>query len=392
MYWEHHPKVFGGYSGCVAERGLYPCASDALGVDVDDGAFYEQSPVYWNGQECIETTYTMENRTFWIQWGHPMDKNELQARSGLAPVVSFPFNRMPYSLYDRGSDPASSQDDSNDARMMAKDMLEYIGAWTAEELEDYAVTMTEGAEQGMVHLFAAKALEIARTTCNRDINVLMQVPSYGYSTSDAASVANGFADSFYNSSECTCFADDSCKDPTVSITVQGWLPNTPFPTALGGDGVTYAADSNSPTSPWFESMVFPENPSGVIKVPQLSDPNRRVCDGVYLWPMYLGARDFVIPKEELPECSAWAFSISKIYSAAARAGWMMYNKNNEANFEAMVDAIGTSQTLTHGSLSEWTWHGQMQLFEVFMSKPLDDPTSWIGAYTSLIKEKWEYLN
>ena len=230
---------------------------------------------------CVETDYTMENRTFWIQWGHPMDKYELNMRTGLNPVVSFPFNRMPYSLFSRGNDPKTSQDDSNDARLAAKDLLEYIGAWTVEELEDYSVTITEGAEQGMVHLFAAKAMEIARTTCNRDINVLMQTPSYGYSTGDAARIANRFASSFYNSSESECFADDSCKDPILSISVQGWLPNTPFPTAIGGDGIEYAANSDSASSPWFESMVFPENPSGVIKVGQLPDPNRRVCDGVY---------------------------------------------------------------------------------------------------------------
>jgi hypothetical protein len=281
MWWKHHPGVFGGYEGCVAERGLYPCASDALGVDVEGGEFYAQSPVYWDGSKCVETDYNMQNQTFWIQWGHPMDKHELNERTGINPVISFPFNRMPYSLYSRGNDPATSQDDSNDARVMAKELLEYIGAWTVEELADWSVTITEGAEQGMVHLFAAKAMEIAMTTCNRDINVLMQVPSYGYSTSDAAEIANRFAGDFYNSSECECFIDDSCKDADLSINVQGWLPNTPFPEAVGGDGLVYAANSASPSSPWFESMVFPENPSGVIKVGQLPDPNRRVCDGVY---------------------------------------------------------------------------------------------------------------
>jgi hypothetical protein len=52
----------------------------------------------------------------------------------------------------------------------------------------------------------------------------------------------------------------------------------------------YAADSESSSSPWMESLVFPENPSGVIKTTQLADSNRRVCDGVYLWPMYFGMR------------------------------------------------------------------------------------------------------
>ena len=40
MYWKHHPDAFMGYEGCVAERGLYPCASDALGVGLEDGEFY----------------------------------------------------------------------------------------------------------------------------------------------------------------------------------------------------------------------------------------------------------------------------------------------------------------------------------------------------------------
>ena len=117
----------------------------------------------------------------------------------------------------------------------------------------------------------------------------MEVPAYGYSPSDAAAIVNRFSSSFYNSSECLCFETDSCLEPTVTISNRGWLPMTPFPVELGGDGIAYAADSDSPSSPWFESMVFPENPSGKIKTPQLS-PERRVCDGVYVWPMYFGMR------------------------------------------------------------------------------------------------------
>jgi hypothetical protein len=35
-------------------------------------------------------------------------------------------------------------------------------------------------------------------------------------------------------------------------------------------------------------MVFPENPTGTLKVAQLPNADRRVCDGVYLYPMYFG--------------------------------------------------------------------------------------------------------
>lgn len=110
-----------------------------------------------------------------------------------------------------------------------------------------------------------------------------------------------------------------------------------------------------------------------------------------VWPMYFGARDFKIPKAEVPDCSSWSFSISKIYSAAARAGSIMYKNEPKESHDAIVTTIGTSQSLTHGSLSQWTWQGQMQIMDFVMSKPMDDPTSWIGAYSALMKEKWDYL-
>jgi hypothetical protein len=211
-----------------------------------------------------------------------MDKSELVARTGGSPVVTLPFTRMPYPSYSRGVDvDTQPQDESNDARVKAKEMLEFIGAFTPSQLDEFDVTITEGAEQGMVHLYAAKALEIARTTCNRNIYVLSEVPSYGYSNSYSADLVNDYASSFYNGTECLCAADNSCFEPTVTITTRGWFPGTDFPVEMGGDGIMYEATSASPASPWFETLVIPENPSGVIKVPRHPDPNRRVCDGVY---------------------------------------------------------------------------------------------------------------
>jgi hypothetical protein len=52
-------------------------------------------------------------------------------------------------------------DDSADARAMAKDFLAYLGAFTEGELVDYDTTMTEGAESGMVGLWAAKVSLVA---------------------------------------------------------------------------------------------------------------------------------------------------------------------------------------------------------------------------------------
>jgi hypothetical protein len=180
---------------------------------------------------------------------------------------------------------------------MAKDLLVYNEGFTADSLAAFEVTMTEGAESGMVAIYAAKALEIANQTCTRDIYVLSEVPSYGYDNDEAAWLANKKTKRFYNSSECPCYNTSSCKDPTITITTVGWLPGTPLPVKLGFDGVEYPADSDSPNSPWFESLVFPENPTGKLKTPQLPNANRRVCDGVYLWPMYFGTKVRVLPRE-----------------------------------------------------------------------------------------------
>jgi hypothetical protein len=311
------------------------------------------------------------------------DKYELNARTGLNPVVSFPFNRGPYPQYAYGKEIGEGIDDANSARAMAKDLLVYLGAFTAAELADWDVSMTEGAESGMVAMWAAKALEIARTTCNRNIYVFSEVPAYGYAPTDSADMANKHSSTFYNSTECLCYADDSCLSGTVTITVVPWLPLNPLPSALGGDNRTYAADSAAAASPWMESMVFPENPTGKIKTPQLPNANRRVCDGVYVWPMYFGMTDFVVPIDQRPDCASWSFSITKAYSASVRAGFIVYKKDPATNYEANVRIIQDVHSMTNGLYSEWSWHGQMQLWEMIMSRPLSDPTSWYVATVSL---------
>ena len=288
LWWKHHPSVYGGYEGCTGEKYFYPCAQDAQGIMDEGGELYDMYPINWDGEKCVDTGYSIENRTFWVLWGDPLDKYELNKRTGLNPVVSFPFNRGPYPAYQQGVDLDVALDDSADARAAAKDLLVYIEAFTDAELKDWDVTMTEGAESGMTHMWAGKALEIARSTCNRDIFALMETPAYGYSPSDSADIANRFASSFYNSTECTCFANDSCRDPTVTVANVGFVPGSTLPSRMGGDGLMYIASSTSQASPWFESMVFPENPTGKMKTSQIGVPNRLVCDGVYLWPMYFG--------------------------------------------------------------------------------------------------------
>lgn len=387
MWWKHHPSVFGGYEGCVAEKYLSPCA-----FDVRDS----NTTITYSEGSCVDTGKSMEDRTFWILWGDPMDKEELVKRTGATPTVVFPLTRGPYPSYPHGGPDADetgdyNQDDAKSAKAVAKDWLVYSGAIAEGAKDDWLVSMTEGAENGIQMLWAAKALEIARTTCNREIYALMEAPAYGYSTSEISLWVNNHASSFYEGDECLCATDGTCKDPIVSVNNVGFFPPN-IPSRLGGDNITYAADSTSPSSPWFESMVFPENPSGRIKTPQIPNANRRVCDGVYVWPMYFYYNDFEIPLEDVPDCFGWSYAITKGYSASVRSGFITYKKDApEASLAALGDIASGFNSLGYGSYSEWAWWGQMQLQEYFMKKPLDDPTSWVGAYSSIMKEKWDLV-
>lgn len=208
----------------------------------------------------------------------------------------------------------------------------------------------------------------------------MEAPAYGYSDSEIARWVNTKSGSFYNSEECLCFADSSCTFPSVSINKVGFFPTNPLPVRTGGDGIDYVADSTDTASPWMESMVFPENPSGAIKTPRLP-ANRRVCDGVYVWPMYFYFNDFKVPTDDIPECSGWAYAITKGYSASVRAGFITYKKDPKIWVDAVSSMADTTDTIGHGIYSEWTWMGQMQIQKLMMSRPLSDPTSWVGAYS-----------
>jgi hypothetical protein len=82
LYWKHHASVFGGYEGCVGEKTYYPCAQDSEGITEEEGVLYKMTPINWDGKSCVETGYAVENRTFWILWGDPLDKHELNKRTG----------------------------------------------------------------------------------------------------------------------------------------------------------------------------------------------------------------------------------------------------------------------------------------------------------------------
>lgn len=412
FYHEYHPNVYGGYKGCCGEKYIVPCSQDGQGTDRNK--LYERMPFNFNYETntCQSTGYALSNRTYWIYWGNPMDKHELIRRTGINPVVSFPLTRGPYPSYDYGSPNDEERlDDSRDMQETVKDLLVYIRAFAPDELDDeWAVSGTEGTEQGMIALLAAKALEIAETTCNRDIYLFSEVPAYGYSNVDAATIANrriasSSSNRLYESEECECFSagtdgDNSniCGEPIITITTVPWFPGTPLPQRLGGDGQWYAADSASLSSPWMESLAFPENPSSTLKIPRLPRWQRRVCDGAYLWPMFFGGRQhtkqYIVPQsgDELPKCSGWALSITKVYSASVRAGFLLYRTENQNSVRAISSMLRFMHSMSNGAYSEWSHHGLKQILSnVIMSRPLSDPTSWLSAYSQLMNEKWTYV-
>lgn len=393
QYYEYHPKVFGGYKGCVSEAGFYPCAQDNGGIT--NPYLYNKTLFNWNGTACLPTGYALENRTFNIGGGNPLDKFELAKRTGLNPTVSFPLVSGPYPSYSLGAG-ESTFDDTSSAKQKAYDLLTYMGGFKEADRSKWYVGWTEGAEQGIVFTIAGMALSIAQTTCNRNIFIFNEVPSYGHSISEAAVWVNRQNSSFYNSTECTCFANNSCKQPIVILSYVGWFPGNPLPVRTGGDGLNYTADSNSLASPWMETLVYPENPSGLLKTPVLPRASRRVCDGCYMWNMYMGANNFSYDGLTLPDCSSWAFAITKAVSASIRAGFVLFKKEgagtNGTFPTAFTTVMNTQTSLVYGSYSQWSWMGQVQYWDIMMSRPWTDPTSWIGAYTVLMKEKWKALD
>ena len=94
--------------------------------------------------------------------------------------------------------------------------------------------------------------------------------------------------------------------------------------------------------------------------------------------------------DEKPDCVSWSFSITKAYSASVRAGHRMYKNEPELHFDSVVKVFGKIlNIMTNGLYSQWSWQGQMQLWEMIMLKPYTDPSSWVGAYSTIKDEKWK---
>lgn len=147
FYFEHHESVYGGYEGCVAEKYLTPC-----GVDSRD----KNTSLTFSEGSCVDTGSSFTEQTFWILWGDPMDKEELVERTGEVPTVVFPMQRGPYPHYKHGisgDETGALTDDAKTAKAVAKDFLEYIGALDPADRDNWLVSMTEGAENGIQMLW-----------------------------------------------------------------------------------------------------------------------------------------------------------------------------------------------------------------------------------------------
>jgi hypothetical protein len=387
-YHKFHPDVYKGYEGCASDAGLNPCGQDGFGgMEASQlkahGGMSKPYEFDMSTGTCVKTNRTLADEILWILWGLPMDTAELVKRTGMNPVVYFPLTRGAYPSHGWGG---SHGDEGLDAKAVDDDWLEYLGAFTKSELQTYKTTLTEGTEQGMGMIYAAMMVHIASTSCNRNIYLLVEAPTYGYNMGAAVDQANKHASKFYSDASCSCYPDD-CKKGTITLTRVGYFPGQTLPTAKGDDGLDYDGASTSDKSPWFERMVWPENPTGETRT-AVGPTSRLVCDGCYIFPPYF--KNNKIPIEKKPKCAAWAFSLTKIYSATIRTGTLITLKDHPIS-DAMDSVASDVHAIHNGIYSSWTHEGMNQVKQMLMAKPISDPTSWIGAYNGLMKDKWDIM-
>ena len=169
------------------------------------------------------------------------------------------------------------------------------------------------------------------------------------------------------------------------------MPGSAFPTAtardgivrvrgrLGGPELALARDDGVPREPVGHDQGAPEpgpEPPRLRRRLQLAHVLR-----------HGGLED---PAGQAPRLPHVGFSVTKAYSATVRAGFSISNDALDTG-GALREISGSQMGMKDGLYSEWTWFGQMQIQQMIMAKPLDDATSWVGAYTEIMKEKWDAL-
>ena len=367
-----------GYAGCVAESGATPCGWTD---------YYTYSSTT---RTCTTkaTGSTMQTALHTVRGGSPTMTADMLRYTNTETLPTITFPAIPMAYPSAGSDPNNVE--SKELELTTKAFMTYYGSQM--DFTDMNFYLTYGTENGMVATVAIKLLEIARTTCNRALPVLLEAPAYGYDWNSAVMWADARKANFYNGAECPCRNETGgcLRAGQLSLTQVGWSP-TQFaagvaPMRADAFGVMHTPNSTSPNSPWFQTNVIPGNPIGRFQ--ECRTPrNRCLCDGVYYLP------NFVAPGTVLRnfQCYSFAHSVTKFYSAQVRAGFL-FVMNYAAAQTASSNIMGSMRALGNAAASYMQLHGQIQLMKKMMELPITNPSSWLNALSRTQYAKWNALD
>ena len=363
-----------GYAGCVSEAGARPCGWTD---------YYTYNPT----TRACTTIGSMQTAIHTIRGGSPTMTADMLRYTNMDTLPTITFPAIPMAYPGAGSDPSNVE--SKELELTTKAFMTYYGSQM--DFTDMNFYLTYGTENGMVASVAIKLLEIARTTCNRALPVLLEAPAYGYDWNSAVMWADVRRANFYNGSECPCQQTGGClRAGQLSLTQVGWSP-TQFaagvaPMRADAFGVMHFPNSTSSNSPWFQTNVIPGNPIGRFQ--ECRTPrNRCLCDGVYYLPNFLAPgtvlRNF--------QCYSFAHSVTKFYSAQVRAGFM-FVMNYAAAQNASTQIMGSMRALGNAAASYMQLHGQIQLMKKMMELPITNPSSWLNALSRTQYAKWDAMD
>ena len=363
-----------GYAGCVSEAGARPCGWTD---------YYTYNPT----TRACTTIGSMQTAIHTIRGGSPTMTADMLRYTNMDTLPTITFPAIPMAYPGAGSDPSNVE--SKELELTTKAFMTYYGSQM--DFTDMNFYLTYGTENGMVASVAIKLLEIARTTCNRALPVLLEAPAYGYDWNSAVMWADVRRANFYNGSECPCQQTGGClRAGQLSLTQVGWSP-TQFaagvaPMRADAFGVMHFPNSTSSNSPWFQTNVIPGNPIGRFQ--ECRTPrNRCLCDGVYYLPNFLAPgtvlRNF--------QCYSFAHSVTKFYSAQVRAGFL-FVMNYAAAQTASGNIMGSMRALGNAAASYMQLHGQIQLMKKMMELPITNPSSWLNALSRTQYAKWDAMD
>ena len=363
------------YTGCVSEAGARPCGWTD---------YYTYNPT----TRTCTTIGSMQTALQVTRGANPTMTADMLRYTNTETLPTITFPAIPMAYPSAGSDPNNV--DSKELELTAKAFMTYYGSQM--DFTDMNFYVTYGNENGMVAAVAIKLLEIARTTCNRALPVLLEAPAYGYDWGASVMWADVRRANFYNGPECPCRNETGgcLRAGQLSLTQVGWS-TTQFaagvaPMRADAFGVMHTPNSTSSNSPWFQTNVIPGNPIGRFQ--ECRTPrNRCLCDAPYYLP------NFVAPGTVLRnfQCYSFAQSVTKFYSAQMRAGFLFVMNYAWAQ-SASGNIMGSMRALGSAAVSYMLLHGQIQLMKKMMEVPLSNPSSWLNALSRTQYAKWDALD